>query len=235
MAITPLVEKAILNGWGTLRNFSVGASGFVKIKIPKNHFGIITDFIYHPYHFVFSNSDAVLLPDLDADTFQEVCFYSSGKSYKWTFKNSWSICNNAGTIGHTYFPMESFKVDTMVMVEDDIFIQFKSPQLLNGGFVGDFSPLPKNQAPASPETVGTSDNTVRRLDVLSGDIYYFPGYEENNVNPSNKTLTTVNSQSSSEFYNAVIGSPTNNYQLPLLNIQVLMVAEQNRNFLNQRD
>lgn len=235
MAITPLVEKAILNGWGTLRNFSVGGGGFVKIKIPKNHFGIITDFIYHPYHLIFNNPDAVLLTDLEIDTFQEVCFYSAGKSNKWTFKNSWSICNNGGIIGHTYFPMESFKVDTMVMVEDDILIQFKQPLFLSGGVVVDFSNLPNNQAPASPETVGTGYPTTRRIDNFYGDVYYFPGYEENNVTPNSKTATTLNSQNGNEFYGGVVGAPNYNFQVPLLNVQVLMVAEQNRNFLNQRD
>jgi hypothetical protein len=233
--ITPLIEKAILNGWGTLRNYSL-TSGISKIDIPENHFGIITDFKYFPFTTAgIGSGDGNVLSNMEGDTFQEVCFYHDGKSDKWTFKVNFTLSNEGagGGLQHCYFPTKEFLVDTFIIANTDIYAQIKNPQFLYGGAVSDFGTLTKTQLPSSPESLGTTVSTIRVFNDVAGNKYVFPSFEEAGSAPQFTYSNTANAQSDTQFYLANLGgNPNFNYNLPLLNVQVLLIAEQNRNLLN---
>lgn len=230
--ITPTIEKAILNGWGTLINFSVGFSSVAKIKIPKNHFGIITDFKYYPYNKFQGLQDIDVLSYWEQDMLQEVCFYVNGRSHKWTFRPSFTISQTAPN-SHFLNPTKEMHVDTFIVADTDVFIQFKNPQMLANmsGTVTDFSFLRDPQIPVNPETAYTFTQVTKSLQSVYGDKYAFPDYDEAGVTPqAGFTSTTVNAQSLNEITN--FANPTQyNYQNPLLNVSVLMVSEQNRSRL----
>jgi hypothetical protein len=231
--ITPLIEKAVLNNWGTLQNFSLGGGGLVKFNVPKNHFAIITDFEYYPYVYTWPANIGDAETEVEKFTFQEVCFYALNKTFKWTFKVNFNVFDN-GT-KHVYVPSQNFKVDTYLYVENDLYCQFKTPSILDGAGVAEFGTLQFTQLPQSPETCGNQENTCKGIADMWGAKFVFPSALEAGQIVGNTTLSTINASSASEFWPTTIGgAPTSNIQLPLINIQALIVAEQNRNLLNQR-
>lgn len=233
MAITPLIEKAVLNGYGTLRNYSLGASGLLYVDIPVGHFAIITDFEYYPYVYGWGIPPGELQNQIEAFTFQEVCFYVNGKPSKWTFKVNYTIGDTV-SLGHIYTPVSNFKVDTCLYVDNSIYVIFKNPQMLNGpGLVTDFGTLTNTQNPSSPIGFGTTENTVKSIQNQYGDNYYFPNIQE--AGGLSGGCQTVNSTNGHELYPDTIGgAPTSNIQLPLINLQMLIVPEQNRNAINRQ-
>lgn len=239
MGFSPLIEKALLNNYATLRNYSIGGSGLSKIDIPANHFGIITDFTYFP--FVYTENIAVgdVELNLEAFQFQEVCFYVNNKPYKYTFKINWGVFDTGqGPLtGHYYFPLQNFPVSTFIYCDSSPYVIIKNPQLLNGaGSVTDFGTLTSSQNPPPNEGYGTTENTIKQIADLNGNIYCFPNLKESGTNPAQSASQTLNSQSATDLYPATIGgAPTSNVQLPLLNVHMVLVAEQNRNLLNIRD
>lgn len=232
--ITPLIEKAVLSGIGNLRNYAIGGSGLCKIEIPKGHFGIITDFVYYPYTYVQNETAGVVLAETETFCFQEICFYINNKIYKYTVKVSHTIYPlDYPALG--YAPVNAVnKFDTFIYADADVYIGFKNPQILNGaGFVGDYGLLTNNQNLPAPETVGNTENTVKMIQNAYGDRYYFPSFEETSALNQPTNSTTINANNKAEIYPQTIGgAPTSNIQLPLINVQVLLVAEQNLNKLN---
>lgn len=232
--ITPLVEKAILSGLGTLRCYNLGAGGLCKIDVPEGHFGIITDFTYFPYVYQFNVDDANLQADTEFLTFQEVCFYVNQKTYKYTFRVNFSGYN-VGPTTHGYVPVNAAnKVDTYIYCDTDVYLQFKNPQILNGaGAVTDFGLLTLNQNLPSPETCGSTNNTVKQIANQYGDLYFFPSFDEAGGIAAKTNSTTINSNNLQELYpNTIGGAPTSNIQLPLCQVHMLLVAEQNLNKLS---
>lgn len=230
MAITPIIEKAILNGWGELKTYSV-IGGLAKIETPKGHFGIITKVEYFPWQQYPTAIEAGLLTNINLDTFQEICIYSRNRSYKSVFKVNFGIAHWQGaSIDPYYFPVQSYHKDVYFIVDSDIYINFKNPFLMAVG-AADYTLLNNTQAPAAPETQGTVYGTIVRID--NGlNTSYFPagtdGQGGNQVN--NKYTTTSNAIQAVELYPTT--APQNNYQLAAANIDVVFIAEQNRNNLS---
>lgn len=239
MGFSPLIEKALLNNYATLRNYSVGGSGCCKIDIPANHFGIITDFEYFPWVYLANLPATDIETQIEAFTFQEVCFYVNNKPFKYTFKVNFGLYDmGVGALaGHYYLPLQSHKVSTFIYCDSSPYIIFKNPQILNGaGLVTDFGTLKDTQNPAAPDGFGSTENSVKAIDDQNGFRYVFPNIAEAGANPAVSSSTTINSGNQFDLYPSTIGgSPNSNIQLPLCNVHMVLVAEQNRNLLNIRD
>lgn len=227
--ITPLVEKAILNGYGTLHHYSV-TGGLAKIPIPKNHFGIITDFDYFPFVTeMLAGSSLDLAGSLSGTMVQEMDFYIRNKSHKFTFKCNFSIINYgiAAEGSMIITPSSQHHVDTMIFADDDVYIQFKLPLLLQGGGFTDWGLLQNTQAPTT-DTVGGSYNTIRKIVNGSGNNIIPAGFPDA-FTTTVPTDTSFVFDASQSFYPNI--APVYNTQLPICNIQILIVPEQNRNNL----
>jgi hypothetical protein len=229
--ITPIIEKAILNGYGTLHNYSC-TGGLAKISIPKGHFGIITDFEYFPYstHNELDPTDyEVLMNQMGLDNFQEIDFYVRNKSHKWTFKVNYQLSTiSLGSIQRTIIsPSSHHHVDTMIFCDEDIYIQFKYHLLLNAGGVMSYLTVPFTQAPTT-DTVGQTIPTLQSITTSTGRRIYPTGFPDTGQQPAGFDTQFCFSPDQTYYPGGPIDYTMN---LPLVNVQILIVPEQNRNNL----
>lgn len=235
--ITPLVEKAILNGHGTLRNYAVGVGGLMKVEIPQNHFAILLSFSYEPITF-----DATYAPGSNGQEFQEICFYSNNKSYKYVHKINY---HNRQIESITFKGYERLPIiDTYFYIDSDLYIQLKFivPQTNDGFAAINFNQgnMVNSQSPAFPETAGNSlSSTIKSVQNTLGWYYYPCGNEDANLTLGSDGTSTMTgtTQDTVEWQMLINGGyPSNtpadfNKNCPLLNLQLLVVPEQNRQYL----
>ena len=239
--ITPLVEKAILNGHGTLRNYAVGVGGLMKVEIPQNHFAILLSFSYEPITF-----DVTYAPGTNGQEFQEICFYSNNKSYKYVHKINYHNRQIANVTfrGYERLPI----IDTYFYIDSDLYIQLKFvvPQTTDGYALVNFDQgnMVNSQSPAFPETAGNSiPSTIKSVQNSLGWYYYPCGNEDAGLNLGYDGTSTMTgtTQDTIDWQMTINGGYPSASQIdipagfnkscPLLNLQLLVVPEQNRQYL----
>jgi hypothetical protein len=231
--ITPLVEKAILNGHGTLRSFSVGGGGLCKIELPVGHFGIMLDFIYYPWQSQYAAEDYNTRQDLE--TFQEVDFYSNNQCWKFTHKIFWNgyTQSSGGAGNHVLSPQMPPKIDTFISFNEKMYVQFKVPQLMaNGTGVITNKTLVNSQSPTGGETEGNNNAFSIGKIATANNYWYFPATSFDADLPMNaNSYSNIYGGPAETFANYSKGGTNRNCYMPLITTQILIVPEQNRNFL----
>lgn len=230
--ITPLVERAILKGHGTLRAYSLGGGGLCKIDMPIGHFGILLDFIYYPFSSVYLAEDYSL--QQEKETFQEIDFYSGANTWKYTHKVFWNGYDQSagGAANHIVSPVPCPKIDTFIPFKDDLYVQFKVPQIIAGGGAVTNGALTFTQAPQAPESEGNANPfSVKQIQSATGN-YYFPATAPDaGLDINLNSYSNIHGGLLETFASYSKGGINKNSYLPMVTCQILIVPEQNRNFL----
>ena len=226
--ITPAIEKAILNGLGEMRNFSIGGGGLCKIPIPVGHFGIITDFVYFPWY----TDTTQTRTEVERFTFQEMCIYCNNRSNKWTFKIEFGTWDSPGST-HNQTAGTPQRVDTFMLIDTDTYVQFKAPAILNAG-TGTITigVLTASQAPTANETEGNNHAKSWRWITNANGSRYFPSTSSDvPTTGTNNDYQTI-SGDNLDLFSEVLASPSGfNHEVPMANVQVFISPLQNKGLL----